>query len=426
MSLLILICALADFMIRVCCVPAEEKKTVPRTLPRIYLYPEDPQMMRHRPLENLNVTFYGLDVVLYNILKTSSHMVLKPEDADYFYLPVYVYWSSPPVSPEAVVAHLRKSGPWFDRKNGADHIFAVSGDFGRCEWGGWTDLRHSILVHHFGKVYNGNVPSVNPCNPLKNWGAACDPMLAQFLKIHNEGMEKGYQPCHFLGQDIVVPPTPWEHPERTRYLNPAIGVNRTSLAFFAGPINREQNPDEPWENALYSFGARQMFVKMLQGHPGAQIFEKHVPDYNQRLFESIFCLAAAGWGWGGRMKFSIMHGCIPIIVQDGIMVEFEEQLPLQEYAIRVPLWLMHKLSETLDVLARKGVVAKLQKTLECVWRLHWWSAPHGRAFDLLMCELERRLTGYKGAILDAKSCTLTCGVDSMLNIVTGEKQVKVI
>ena len=32
---------------------------------------------------------------------------------------------------EDVAAHLRKAGPWFDRKKGADHIFAVSGDFGR-------------------------------------------------------------------------------------------------------------------------------------------------------------------------------------------------------------------------------------------------------------------------------------------------------
>ena len=26
-------------------------------------------------------------------------------------------------------------------------------------------------------------------------------------------------------------------------------------------------------------------------------------------------LSAMGWGWGGRMKFSVMHGCIPVIVQ---------------------------------------------------------------------------------------------------------------
>lgn len=32
------------------------------------------------------------------------------------------------------------------------------------------------------------------------------------------------------------------------------------------------------------------------------------------------------------------RGCIPLIVQDGIVVEWEEQLPLKEYALRLPLW----------------------------------------------------------------------------------------
>lgn len=31
----------------------------------------------------------------------------------------------------------------------------------------------------------------------------------------------------------------------------------------------------------------------------------------------LHSLAAAGWGWGGRMKFAVMHGCIPVIVQVG-------------------------------------------------------------------------------------------------------------
>ena len=107
-------------------------------------------------------------------------------------------------------------------------------------------------------------------------------------------------------------------------------------------------------------------------------------SYWHHLSKSIFCLAAAGWGWGGRMKVSATRGCIPVIVQvrgrdgvvgglscqdypkdavlawrrwanalpcpppfgpqDGILVEFEEQLPMKEYAIRVPLWMVHKAS----------------------------------------------------------------------------------
>lgn len=121
------------------------------------------------------------DDVFYQMLKSSAYIVTDPETADYFYLPIYIYWwgQGPrltsfmgsvtrcvmqahaaalaawacmggavrlPVADQCVcviltrrslikvadvAAHLRKAGPWFERKKGADHIFAVSGDFGR-------------------------------------------------------------------------------------------------------------------------------------------------------------------------------------------------------------------------------------------------------------------------------------------------------
>ena len=67
----------------------------------------------------------------------------------------------------------------------------------------------------------------------------------------------------------------------------------------------------------------------------------------------------------------MLRGCIPVIIEDGIKVEWEEQLPLKDYAIRVPTWLVHKLPDILDAFIRSGRVAKMQKVLECAWRLHW-------------------------------------------------------
>ncbi len=58
-------------------------------------------------------------------------------------------------------------------------------------------------------------------------------------------------------------------------------------------------------------------------------------------------------------------------LQDGIKVEFEEQLPMKDYAIRVPTWLAHKLPEILDLYITSGRVEKMQKVLDCAWRLHW-------------------------------------------------------
>ena len=52
-------------------------------------------------------------------------------------------------------------------------------------------------------------------------------------------------------------------------------------------------------------------------------------------------------------------------------MEWEEQLPMEDYAVRVPLHLVHKLPDILDSFIQSGRVEKMQKVLECAWRLHW-------------------------------------------------------
>ncbi len=71
-------------------------------------------------------------------------------------------------------------------------------------------------------------------------------------------------------------------------------------------------------------------------------------------------------------------------------------------------WLTHKLPQILESLVKRGVPDKMFQVLECTWRLHRWSRPHGRAFDLVMCELQKRVRG--GDIkVDTAACTIQCG-----------------
>ena len=79
-----------------------------------------------------------------------------------------------------------------------------------------------------------------------------------------------------------------------------------------------------------------------------------------------------------------------------------------KYAIRVPLWLTHRLESILEHFVETGEYTKLRQALECTWRIHRWSQPEGRAFEMLMCELRKRLVG--GEIeLDTDACTIKCG-----------------
>mmetsp|Transcript_18497 Transcript_18497/g.46865 ORF Transcript_18497/g.46865 Transcript_18497/m.46865 type:complete len:126 (-) Transcript_18497:797-1174(-) len=110
------------------------------------------------------------------------------------------------------------------------------------------------------------------------------------------------------------------------------------------------------------------------------------------------------------MKSAVAHGCVPVVIQDGIRVEWEEQLPMQRYAVRLPSYAMHKMHHILDAYVDTGRWAQMQRAMQCVWRFHWWRHPAGRAFELVMCELRKRLVGGK-IHLDTDSCTIHCGGD---------------
>ena len=79
-----------------------------------------------------------------------------------------------------------------------------------------------------------------------------------------------------------------------------------------------QAKESPWSDAAYSLGARQTVYRMF-GEGRAEGFVIHTShthgSYWHELSTSVFCLAAAGWAWGGRMKAAVTRGCIPVIIQ---------------------------------------------------------------------------------------------------------------
>lgn len=88
------------------------------------------------------------------------------------------------------------------------------------------------------------------------------------------------------------------------------------LAVACTDLHEDDEEALPWSDAHYSFGARQTLFRMFHGVEGFQLRHKHSHgSYWKDLSSSIFCVAAAGWAWGGRMKVAVTRGCIPVIVQ---------------------------------------------------------------------------------------------------------------
>ena len=65
---------------------------------------------------------------------------------------------------------------------------------------------------------------------------------------------------------------------------------------------------------------------------------------------SHFCLAPTGDGFGNRLKLAIAVGCIPLVIQDRVLVAYEHILPYEDFAIRLPQHFIYRLPAILDEL----------------------------------------------------------------------------
>lgn len=85
-----------------------------------------------------------------SLLKNTSYVTTDPEAADYFFADAWIFWPHAGPLIQNVVKTIQRKGPWFDRKNGSDHIFAISADQGRCNGYHSPLVRNSIFVQHYG------------------------------------------------------------------------------------------------------------------------------------------------------------------------------------------------------------------------------------------------------------------------------------
>ncbi|EPS66816.1 hypothetical protein M569_07961, partial [Genlisea aurea] len=65
------------------------------------------------------------------------------------------------------------------------------------------------------------------------------------------------------------------------------------------------------------------------------VVSKSSHTYGEELANSTFCGVFPGDGWSGRMEDSILHGCIPVIVQDGVYSAYENVFNLESFGVRI-------------------------------------------------------------------------------------------
>mmetsp|Transcript_19563 Transcript_19563/g.42445 ORF Transcript_19563/g.42445 Transcript_19563/m.42445 type:complete len:788 (+) Transcript_19563:181-2544(+) len=371
-----------------------------RKRPLIYVYDLEPLYSQkllqyripsswcvHRRFERGNVTLftdlwvYAVDTLLHEMLVQSEHRTYDPEEADFFYVPQYASCYPFPIMSWADYPWFHAPGldrrvmhasnivldskrwveqhfPYWKKRGGKDHIFLFTHDEGAC----WApnEVLPAIWLTHWGRL--GLNHTSNSAFGPDNYN------VDHKTKRTPEGWLKGIEghACYEPGKDLVLPSF---KSQRHYHKSPLMGnpaKHRDILLFFKGDVGRRRMPN-------YSRGVRQTLHR-LSIEKGWR--EKHNVvigdsqdvhgDYTDLLSRSKYCLVAPGDGWSGRAEDAILHGCVPVVIMDGVHVVWESILDWSSFSVRIP---EKDIERTLEILLAipERKLRSLQVHLSRVW-----------------------------------------------------------
>ncbi|CAH8271927.1 unnamed protein product [Arabidopsis lyrata] len=257
---------------------------------------------------------FAAEVAIHRALLSSDVRTLDPEEADFFFVPVYVSCNFSTSNGFPSLSHARSllssavdflsdHYPFWNRTQGSDHVFVASHDFGACfhamedmaiEEGIPEFMKKSIILQTFGVKYK------HPCQEVEH---------------------------------VVIPPyIPPESVQRAIEKAPANG-RRDIWAFFRGKM--EVNPKNI-SGRFYSKGVRTAILKKFGGRRRFYLNRHRFAGYRSEIVRSVFCLCPLGWApWSPRLVESAVLGCVPVVIADGIKLPFSETVRWPEISLTV-------------------------------------------------------------------------------------------
>ncbi|CAL4901129.1 unnamed protein product [Urochloa decumbens] len=334
------------------------------------LVDKDPRCLTH---------MFAAEIFVHRSLLTSAVRTLDPDEADWFFTPVYTTCDLTPSghpmpfdSPRmmrAAIRHVAARWPYWNRTEGADHFFVTPHDFGACfhfkedqavSRGILHVLRRATLVQTFGQ-------SRHPC----------------------------MQPA---GRSITIPP--YAPPQRmeSRLLPPA--TPRSVFAYFRGLFYDAGNDPEGWR---YARGARAEVWENFKSSPVFDISAERPGTYYEDMQRAVFCLCPLGWApWSPRLVEAVVFGCVPVVVADGIVLPFHDAIPWAEAAVFVAEEDVPRLDTILTSIPPEEVVRRQRMlaspAVKRALLFHQPSQP-GDAFHQILNGLARKLPHREGVFL---------------------------
>jgi hypothetical protein len=324
--------------------------------------------------------------------------------------------------------HVRGTMPYWNASAGADHVFLFAHDEGGC-WAPAELARNAILLSHWGRT--DEAPDSSSRYMADNWQAdhrtdTRSPAGGRWRFPGGSRAMIGSHPCHVPGKDIVIPVfappdkwhrSPWlkvaqqlaqERAQARARARPADGAravstadtaaaapsdaaadggggggdgdrppaallaeaerSRRTLAYFSGNLALH-------EPLKYARGVRHRLWAAFNRTAGWLLVGGRGGGYSSDLSDSEFCLVPPGGdGWSSRLDDAVRHGCIPVVIMDGVRMPWEELLDFDAYALRIAQADIERADDILRAIPRERRVAMRL----AMWEV-WTRFVYGRA-----------------------------------------------
>ncbi|EPS61720.1 hypothetical protein M569_13073 [Genlisea aurea] len=248
---------------------------------------------------------FAVEIHVHRFLLTSPVRTLNPEEADWFFTPVYttstlndkalpLLFESPRILRSAIKL-ISSKWPYWNRTEGADHFFVFPHDFGAC------------FNHMEEQAIKRGIP----------------PLLqrATLVQIFGEKNHVCFKDGSIVIPAYVPPQNLQSHliPPRTR---------RSIFVHFSGTIY--------WEGGFYSRGIRASISEKFKNNSLFHISDQHSTTFYEEMQRATFCLCPRGWSpWSSRLIEQVAFGCIPVVIADGIVLPFDDEVPWEEISVSV-------------------------------------------------------------------------------------------
>ncbi|THG19651.1 hypothetical protein TEA_024664 [Camellia sinensis var. sinensis] len=288
---------------------------------------KDPRCLTH---------MFAAEIFMHHFLLSSPVRTLNPEEADWFYTPVYTTCDLTPKglplpfkSPRmmrSAIQLISTNWPYWNRTEGADHFFVVPHDFGAC----FHYQDSHLTIETVAGISDNTVDSiiVDILQEEKAIERGILPLLQRATLVQTFGQRNHV--CLNEGS-ITIPP--YAPPQKIlAHLIPP-DTPRSIFVYFRGLFYDVNNDPE---GGYYARGARATVWENFKNNPLFDISTEHPTTYYEDMQRAVFCLCPLGWApWSPRLVEGVIFGCIPVIIADDIVLPFADAIPWEEIGVFV-------------------------------------------------------------------------------------------